>query len=170
MKPKILKHNKIIQSKLLKINSKINAFTVSEIVIVLILSSIVVGLAFSVLTLVQKHMTGIQYNFTKNTELNKLDQSLSLDFNKHHHIYFDEVEQTLKFKNELDSVEYLFDKTKIIKSVDTFLIEIDDVKVYFDGYSIINGNVDALKITTSKAYQNQLIFIFKENDAAQFLN
>ena len=45
----------------MKLTSKIQAYTLSEMIVVLILTSIVVGMAFSVLTLVQKHMSGIRH-------------------------------------------------------------------------------------------------------------
>ena len=53
-------------------NSKVQAFTLSEMIVVLIITSIVIGMAFSVLRLVQKHMGGIQDNFNRSTELNRL--------------------------------------------------------------------------------------------------
>jgi len=67
----------------LKSTNKIQAFTLSEIIVVLILTTIIVGLAFSVLTLVQKHMRSIQSNFYNTTELKKLETSLWLDFNRY---------------------------------------------------------------------------------------
>lgn len=154
----------------MKTNSKIKAFTVSEMVVVLILSSIVIGLAFSVLTLIQNHMTGIQYNFSKNTEINKLEQALYLDFNRYSEIEYNDLENTLEFKNELDYIEYRFEETKIIKGIDTFKVETQNMKVFFDGNQIQNGLVDSLKLETSETYQSQTVFVFKKNDATQFLN
>tara|TARA_R110002094_G_scaffold202065_1_gene173391 strand:+ start:295 stop:504 length:210 start_codon:yes stop_codon:yes gene_type:complete len=64
----------------LKNNFKIKAFTLSEMVVVTILTSIIVGIAFSVLSLVQRHMYSIKQNFNNNTELSKLEQALWIDF------------------------------------------------------------------------------------------
>ena len=95
--------------------NKIKAFTLSEMIIVLILTAIVVGLAFTVLGLVQKHMLSIQKNYNTQTEVKKLETSLWLDFNRFSKIEFDNIENKLKFKTEIDSITYQFFDAKIIK-------------------------------------------------------
>ena len=42
---------------------KIKAFTLSELIVVMVLTLVVAGMAFSVLQLVQKHMYAIKGNF-----------------------------------------------------------------------------------------------------------
>ncbi len=61
--------------------SKVQGFTLQEMVITMIISTIVIGLAFSVLTMVQRHMWSIQKNFELNTEYNRLEQALWIDIN-----------------------------------------------------------------------------------------
>ena len=149
---------------------KIKAFTLSELVVVLILTSIVVGLAFSVLTLVQKHMAGIQQNFANSTELNKLEQSLWLDFNRYPRIRYDAQEEELTFANDMDSITYRFHDTYIVKTMDTFQIQLQNKTMYFDGNHRETGAMDAIKLETPKALQNQTLFIYKENDATHFMD
>jgi len=138
-------------------------------IVVLILTTIVVGLAFSVLTLVQKHMRGIQSNFYNTTELKKLETSLWLDFNRYSTITYNEIDNELKFKNELDSTVYKFSQNKIIKQQDTFAMALENKTLFFDGNSIENGQLDAIKIKSSKAFRNKKIFIYKHNDASVFM-
>lgn len=154
----------------MKLNRKIDAFTLSEMIVVLILTSIVVGLAFSVLTLVQKHMSAIQKNFNQTTELNKLEQSLWLDFNRYSHVSYDALEHHLQFKSELDSVSYSFNERNIIKGIDTFNVQLRYKKLYFNGKQINSGPMDAIKFETSKEFQNQHLFVFKKNDATLFMD
>ncbi|MEM9650388.1 MAG: prepilin-type N-terminal cleavage/methylation domain-containing protein, partial [Bacteroidota bacterium] len=59
---------------------KLRAFTLSEMLVVLLLTVIVVGLAFSVLNLVQRQMSGIESNYARNTAFDQLKQSLWVDF------------------------------------------------------------------------------------------
>src|SRR5690606_32485011 len=123
---------KALQKQYMKIdNNKIRAFTISEIVVVLILTSIVVGLAFSVLSLVQKHMSGIQNNFINTTELNTLEQSLWLDFNRYSKIEYDDLDEELTFANELGSISYQFYESYIVKEQDTFHIPLQDKTLFF---------------------------------------
>lgn len=154
----------------MKINTKIQAFTLSEMIVVLIITSIVIGLAFSVLSLVQNHMSGIQNNFTNNIELNKLEQSLCLDFNRYSKIEYNELENMISFKTEIDSISYQFHEAYIIKDIDTFNIQLQGKQFFFNGNKIENGFIDAIKLETSKVFQNQKLFIFKENDATLFVN
>lgn len=138
-------------------------------IVVLILTVIVVGLAFSVLTLVQKQMSSIQTNFEKSSEINRLETALYIDFHKYSDIQYLLEENTLKLKSELDSVSYQFDGDKIIKAKDTFNISIDNKQFFFSGELTNNGLIDAIKLETSKDTQNQPIFVSKQNDAAQLM-
>lgn len=153
----------------MQINKKIKAFTLSEMIIVLILTSIVVGMAFSVLGLVQKQMLAIQNNYNKNLELDKLETLLWLDFNRYQTIKYNDLEDELVFKNELDSISYSFTKDFIIKERDTFSIPLANKEFYFDGVLSIGNQVDAIKLRTVKEFQNQEIFIFKKNDAVSYM-
>lgn len=151
-------------------NKKIKAFTLSEMIIVLILTSIVVGLAFSVLTLVQKQMYGIQQNFNKNTELNKLEASLHLDFNRYSKISYNDLENEIKFSSPMDSISYKFYDDRIIKELDTFNIQLQNKQFFYDGEKLANGKMDAVKLVASKDFQNKVLFIYKMNDASNYMD
>ena len=154
----------------MKLNTKVKAFTLSEMVVVLILTAIVVGLAFSVLSLVQKQMGAIQSNYSSNLELNKLETSLWLDFNRYSKITFDDDDNVMKFSTALDSITYQFQEKNIIKGRDTFPVSLKNKHFFFDGASIENGAVDALRLEFNKDSQNQMLFVFKSNDAALYMN
>ncbi len=170
MKLLIQKPIRPLQSKLLKTKHKIQAFTLSEMIVVVIITSIVIGMAFSVLSLVQKHMYSIQNNFNKNTELNKLEQFLWIDFNRYSNIKFNVNYNELIFTSEMDSISYKFTTDYIIKNLDTINIQLQNKSFFFDGEKIIKGQIDAIEIEASKAFQNQRLFVFKQNDATLFVN
>lgn len=149
---------------------KIQAFTLGELVVVLIITSIVVGLAFSVLNLVQKHISSIQSNLISNTELDKLEQSLFLDFNRYSNIIYDDTNDKIIFKNSLDSVSYVFHRSCVIKSTDTLRVPLEEKNVFLDGKRTVTGQLDAIKLRTTKSFLDKTIFIFKKNDASHFMN
>lgn len=153
----------------MKPNKKIKAFTLSEMIVVLILTSIVVGMAFSVLNLVQKHMFSIKQNYNNNTALNTLETSLWLDFNRYNDINFDILENELKFTTALDSVSYRFNENYIIKDQDTFKVALANKSFYYVTDKVEEGRIDAIRLETAKVLQNQQLFIFKQNDASAFL-
>ncbi len=149
---------------------KIPAFTLSEMIVVLMITSIVVGMAFSVLSLVQRHMNSIKNNFSTNTELNRFEQSLWIDFNRYGTIKYYKLNDALVCSSEIDSVIYKFTDKLIVKDIDTFYIPIQNKTVYFDGDKKDTGLIDAIQLKTTKALQSQTLFIYKQNDAAQFIN
>jgi len=153
----------------LKRDHKIAAFTLSEMLVVLILTAIVVGLAFSVLSLVQRHMSSIQNNFQQTTELNKLETALSIDFNRYNTIKYNAIENQITFSSEIDSIQYTFTKEYIVKTLDTFKVQLDNKTLFFNGDEIQEGTIDAFKLETSKAFQSQKLFFYKDNDATTFM-
>lgn len=152
------------------IPKKLNAFTLSEMVVVLIITGIVVGLGFSVLNLVQKNMQRIQRNFNERTELNALEESFWLDFNRYPQVEFDSLKDELRLKNALDSTTYRFNADKVIKGVDTFKIGGYKKHFMFNGDNVDNGKVDAIKLVITKAQQKNMRFVFKINSASHFMN
>ena len=153
----------------MKYVNKIKAFTLSEMIVVLILTSVVVGLAFSVLTLVQKQMLGIQHNFNNNTRTNLFEKALWLDFNRYTYVHYDDLNDVLIFKTEIDSVTYNFYENKIIKDTDTFNLQIPEKAFYFKGKDVEFGQIDAVKLKISKDSHIQELFVFKQNDATSFM-
>ena len=85
----------------MKSTNKIQAFTLSEIVVVLVLTSIVVGLAFMVLSLVQNRVHIIRENLNRNAEINKLKLSMTLDLNRFNIASFSLVDNELKLLSPL---------------------------------------------------------------------
>lgn len=146
---------------------RIKAFTLSEMMVVLILTSIVVGLAFSVLRLVQKQMTAIQNNYNQSLELNQLETSLWLDFNRYQTIKYNDLEDILRFKNPTDSIQYQFTEKGVVKNVDTFHIPFNNKSLFSLGKTVEKGVIDAIKLQTDK---QQILFVFKSNTAADYMN
>lgn len=149
---------------------RIKAFTLSELLVVLIITTIVVGLAFSVLQLVQKQIYAIKINYTQSMDLNTLETALWIDFNRYNTITFNYDNEELQFKNVLDSVSYQFLEDKIIRTIDTFDIHLQDKILFFDGKLTTTKNIDAIKMVTDSTSQNQELFIFKQNDATIMVN
>lgn len=150
--------------------TKVQAFTLNEMVIVMIISTIVIGLAFTVLSLVQRHMWSIQQNFSLNTEFNRLEQALWIDTNNYNTINYNETNHALTFKTAIDSTIYQFKPDYVLKDRDTFNIIIEQQIFFFNGNEVSKGKVDALQLELPKKFKDQSIFVFKQNDASQFVD
>ncbi len=150
--------------------AKIKAFTLSEMLVVLLLTTIVVGMAFAVLNLVQRQMQGIDGNYEQNTEFNLLRQSLWLDFNQYDGVWYDAKKNELVFANELRETAYGLHEAYIIKQQDTFFVEVVQQDFFFKGREQSSGEIDALEFRLSKKNGSQRLFVFKKNAATSHLN
>ena len=143
---------------------KIPAFTLVEMLVVLAITAIVAGLAFTIITLFSRNMQHIESNFRKGTERNLFQDRLMVDFNRYLTIHYDPMERTLTCKNPLDSIQYLWEEKETLRGTDTLLREPVDLELFYAGERKESGSVDAIKVTFGDK-ENDYIFIFRENDA-----
>ena len=153
----------------MRIDKKISAMTINEMLVVIIVSTIVIGMAFSVLRMVQKHMWSIQKHISANTTTVRLEQSLWVDFNRYNSISYDAAESTLVFKSEIDSVTYKFIEESVIKARDTFKLDVKSKHPFFNGNAITSGAIDAIKLYIGKPEREKSLFIYKRKAANQFM-
>lgn len=150
---------------------KIKAFTLNEMLVVLLITVLVVGMAFSVLRLVQVQMHGISSNYEKNTELNLLRQSLWVDFNRFDRIWYDDREQKIVFENEVTKSSYQIVPEGVVKEKDTFWVPVPRWEVYFNGGTVGKGEIDAIDLYIGKEEEvGKRVFVFKRNAATSYIN
>ncbi|MBO6881084.1 hypothetical protein [Winogradskyella sp.] len=150
--------------------TKVKSFTLNEMVIVMIITAIVAGLAFTVLSLVQRHMWSIQQNFNLNTEFNRLEEALWIDTNNYNAMHYSANENTIKFRTSLDSITYHFQLDYVLRDRDTFHMKIEHKELFFNGEQTSKGKVDAIRLELSKKYKDQQLFIYKISDAKQLMD
>lgn len=148
---------------------KIKAFTISELIVVLVLSSIVISIAIVVLNLVQKQVTGIQFNLQKQNEIQILNKLLWHDFNKYQ-LQFFQKENILYCINSLDTVTYQFNKDFILRNQDTIKVNIKEAIFYLDAEKVSENIIDAVEIQFTEKFQNKILFVNKTKDATYYMN
>lgn len=149
--------------------NKIAAFTLTEILVVLVISAIVVGMAFSVLDLVQKNMRAIKENYAATTELQHIRQQITIDFNRFHEVHYDKRLGELRLRNPNDSINYTFSEQFFLRNRDSVPVSVEEVEFFFLGNAVSEGKVDAVKLFLNKS-DNPFIFISKKNDAKTFFD
>ncbi len=149
---------------------KISAFTLAELMVVLLLTIVVVGLAFSILGLVQRQMAGIQANYEDKTEGNLLQHALWVDFNSYNHVEYDPVAQTVFFGNHTKDLTYYFQEGLIIRARDTFYTSFRMDGLFFNGQTVSGGKIDAIELVDKQENIEKRIFVYKKNTATDFMN
>jgi len=150
-------------------NKKIKAFTIAEMLVVLVISSILITITILVLSLTQKQIRNIQTIYIRNTETRLLERTLWQDFNTHR-LFYDNKTHHLLCTSEIDSVTYGFYKNYIIRNSDTIKVAIIDKTLFLHGEKVQNKFIDAIEIQVSKKLKNKKLFIFKINDATHYMN
>ena len=148
---------------------KLNSFTLSEMLVVLLLTTFVVGISFSVLQLIQKQMHGIEGNFEQRTEYNLLYQSLWINFNQYDGVWYNADLNQLTFVNEINTLEYKISETYVTKQKDTFFIKIDRPQFFFKGKPQSFGEIDAMDFFIAAEGSKRRFFVFKKNAATSYL-
>lgn len=137
--------------------------------IVLAITTIVAGMAFTILTLFGRNIGLIQNNYAQSTQINLLEQQLTVDFNKFHEIKYHSETETLVFKTPLDSVIYTFSEESILRAKDTVSVNAFSKSFFYNGSEVDTGWVDALKIELKEGEGQPFLFIYKETDALHYM-
>lgn len=152
------------------VSGKLKSFTLSELLIVMIITAIVVGMAFTVLRLFQKQIHTIQANFDKSTSLALFEQQLWQDFNEPHEIYYNEEKQDLLLISEIDTVRYAFREKYTLRNRDTIQLQLVAKIAFFNGKENKDGMIDALKLSAETMLPDYEIFVSRKNDITLFMN
>ncbi|CAL2063779.1 type II secretion system protein [Tenacibaculum sp. 190524A05c] len=147
--------------------NKVKAFTLTELIVVMIISTILISLAFTALSMVKRQIGHIQKRTEIKNELISLEKVLHKDFNWYGLGEFNT--NRLKFKNPIDSVKYTFEDNFLLRNKDTIKIAVSNLAVYLDGNTVKKGKIDALKFETTDL-NNRATFIYTVKDAAFYLN
>ncbi|MHA7057053.1 PulJ/GspJ family protein [Aquimarina sp. M1] len=143
---------------------KIKAFTLTEMMVVIVLSAIVVGLAFTILGIVQNNMRSIENNYEYKSQIQSLEVALTVDFNRYPRIQLNPNENILRFSSPIQERVYTFSSDSISNDIDLFILKTKDIIYYFEGEEVTTGDIDAIKLTFDKTTDLHRIFIYKHND------
>lgn len=152
----------------MNLNSKIKSFTLTEMVVVMILTAIVISISLLVLTVIQKELKSIQRNYKNTTEVKALEQILWKDFNNAE-VYYLKEKQELICVTPVCKVLYQFKDDFIIRNRDTLKLVISEKKVLLDMNEAI-GVVDGIQLKFTKQFLNKELFIHKSKSASYYMN
>ncbi|WP_299627664.1 type II secretion system protein [uncultured Tenacibaculum sp.] len=146
---------------------KTRAFTLTELIVVMIISTIVVSLAFTALSMVKKQIRIIEKRLYLKEELVQLEKILTRDFNTFRTITFNS--DIVKFSHALDSVTYKIEDTFVLRNKDSIQLSLKNTSLFLNGVKVAKGNVDAIRFEIGEL-NNRPTFIYTEKDAAFYLN
>lgn len=149
--------------------NKVNGFTLSEMLVVIVVASIVISSGFLVLQMVRKQVRLIQQNYEIKQELSVFEATLSRDFNTRK-ARFDQKSNALMLSNSKDSIQYLFLEHQIVREKDTFTIAIAEKKIFLDGLEVQEGRIDAIEFQLPEQFFKKQFFIQQIKDGSYYVN
>jgi hypothetical protein len=149
-------------------NKKIKSFTITEMLVVMVLTTIVIAIAILVLNLVQNELIGIQVNLKNNTEVRTLELTLWNDFNKNE-VLVEPKNNRLICISPCDTVIYQFKENYVLRDTDTLKISFEKKDFFLDMNTALTS-VDAIELNLSKEFQNKKLFIYKTKAASYYMN
>lgn len=153
----------------MRLTKKVASFTLSEVMVVLVISAIVISLAVSVLNLVQQEMKSVVNNYENNDQKRMFEQVLTQDFNSRI-IEFNNKGNSLFCVGQKDTVQYQLHTDYVLRNADTLVVKIAKRICYLDGVETETGIVDAVLLTLSREFNYQNIFVFKPKAATHYMN
>ncbi|QYJ68274.1 PulJ/GspJ family protein [Flavobacterium litorale] len=148
--------------------AKIKSFTLSEMLVVMIITAIVVGIAFSVLRLVQKQIITVERNFQKTTEISLFEQRIWQDYNQHNKIVT--TNNKIILTSVTDTVIYNFSQNYVLRNTDTINVKLAIDKFYYLGKEVKSGFIDAVSISAENEIPNHTLFVSTQYDATHYMN
>lgn len=148
---------------------KVIAFTLSELLVVLVISSIAVTISFLALNNVQKQLRNINLVFEKQQAMNLLERIINTDLNRYEGA-FDQKSQKLLFVSFKDTIQYHFKEQHIVRNLDSIALKTKNINFYLEGKKTTTGAVDAIEFSFENTYNQNGLFVFKRKDAAYYIN
>lgn len=155
--------------KLMWKQNKLKAFTLGELLVVMIVSSIVISVTFLVLNIIRKQVITMQENYEKKQAFRFFETTFSRDFNLNTAFYYVK-EKRLNLTNTKDSIQYLFLDTMVLRNQDTFHVELGKIVLFLDGKIVTDKSLDAILMEASKSFAQQQLFVQQRKDAAYYIN
>lgn len=157
----------------MKTKTKVEAFTLSEVLIVLVITSIVIAIAFSVLRLVTKQYNAINTRYQERTEVLKLKQRITSDMDISNNTFWDASKEQLLLVNKKEDSEviiYEFYNNILIRDNDTLSKTVNNISFFYQGNPVENGVIDALEVVIDNDENVSNFFVSTRLSASQKIN
>ncbi|TVZ52262.1 type II secretion system protein J [Dokdonia sp. Hel_I_53] len=141
---------------------KINAFTLQEMLVVLVISAIIASIGFMTLRIVNLQFDRINNLRTEKNRILLLKREINVSFQSTDSVVWDSDLRKLSAYNNGEIMKFWEFKTTAINKIDdTIPLPIKTIYPYSEGKDIINGNIDALWLEFGLSKSTIPIFISK---------
>jgi len=152
-------------------SKKVQAFTLNEVLIVLVITSIVVAIAFSVLQLVTKQYNAINIRYEERTEVLKLQQRMFIDLDQSYNATWSSLEEQLIVYDHKESfVTYDIIGNVLMRDDDTLSTGISGATFFLKGDEVEDGTIDGFEIEFIESGREIGFFVCRDLSSLQKMN
>lgn len=124
--------------------TKLKSFTLSEIIVVMVISMIVIGLSYSILSLVNSQMEDIKEINATQTAFHRFHGRIQNDIQTFTDHSLEANGTQLIFKNPIREKIYYFYPDQVISELDTFYLGSYSLTTYLKNTPVNQGAFDAI--------------------------
>lgn len=146
---------------------KVSGFTLTEVLVVLVITVVVVGLCFSVLSIVRKELSEISKHQETQTNHNLFEERLTIDFQNSQKIFWNKDKNTISCFSPIKNTIYTFKNQIIYCKTDTLVQNLKSYTCFLNGKSLEKtGFLNAIRYTLKPETNSKEMdfFIFKPHD------
>jgi len=139
-------------------NKKINAFTIMEVTVAMLIAALVIGMTYTAYSVVSRSYQSFHQKNDDIAELLQLDHLLKRDFAQADTIL--KTANGLTFKNATHTIDYEIDSSLVIRTsaiTDTFKVKVSGISTLFEEQPVTN-NSDVTESNRIDELEFQVLF------------
>lgn len=151
-----------------KSNTPLKGYTLSEMVIVMLTTTIIISFCFGVLQYLNRTFHTYEATLNLLSQQERIEDLIFHDMDQFENILI-KPPNRIVFFNAIDTVHYQFNPNSLIREQDTLLHHSFKINFYNYGQPVVLGWVDAIEILYSKP-RNRAFFFFQYTSSSKRLH
>lgn len=149
---------------------KVKAYSLTELMVVMIISTIVVAMAFTTIRMLKSQMKSIQSHYELRKNIDYLDGLLWMDYAKKGWATYDKSNNKLTVLGEQDTVVYVFNASLVLRNNDSIPLPKYDLGFKLDGKEVTAKATDAIEIVFETPFERKSLFVYGTKAADFYAN
>lgn len=144
---------------------KITAFSLSELLIAILIAIIVMGFAFFTLRFVHQKFDLFTDRILTNTSFARIEKNIWQDIHHFPSVELDHENQLIRFSSPLERVDYHYSNTHIERGGQLILTSPNSLLFYYKGVLVNAGPIDAFELIIYTQEKSLSLFFFLPKSA-----
>ena len=150
--------------------NKLKSFTIAELLVTMIITVIVVGMAFAVLRYVNQTIYKIEKNYKRINDLLLFEERLALDMSNAGIVIVERSRNRVYMINEISTTRYQFGKAFVLRNSQKIDLTLEISEVYLNGQSSLKDTITGISVNCGREFPDYNIHVSRSNDCSVQMN